>query len=81
MSAIEFDQADKEALLKKLQEHMSEELEKDLSRFEAEFLLEFIMKDIGPFIYNQGLYDSKKLIEERFESIADSLYGLEKSCD
>jgi len=79
MADIDFPQADKEALIKKLQAHMSDELDRELSRFEAEFLLDFIVKDIGPYLYNQGVYDSKKLIEKRFEGIAETLYELEKS--
>jgi len=79
MSGIEFSQSDKEELLRKLQAHMSDELDRELSRFEAEFLLEFIVKEIGSYAYNQGVYDSKKLIEKRFEGIAETLYELEKN--
>lgn len=78
MAEIEFSREEKDAIARKVQLYFREELEQDIGLFDAEFLLDFFAKEIGPFFYNRGLYDAQALLEERMQSVAEAIYEIEK---
>ena len=78
MAEIEFTKEQKEAIESKLKAYFHEELDRDLGQFEAQFLLDFLVDELGPYFYNQGLYDARALIEKRVDDITESIYELEK---
>ena len=61
-------------LLSNLQNYYSAEREEELSEFQAGLLLEFILSDIGVYIYNQAIADAQKLMQQK----TDELFILEK---
>ncbi len=78
MAEISFSDDEKAVIARKIQMYFSEELDQDLGRFDAEFLLDFFAEEIGPFFYNRGVYDAQAVLESRFEELKDSLYEIEK---
>ena len=64
----------KKLLLSNLQNYYSAEREEELSEFQAGLLLEFILSDIGVYIYNQAIADAQKLMQQKTEE----LFTLEK---
>ena len=70
MLQIEFPPQQKEQLIQKLQKYMSKELEIELGQFDADFLLDFISKEMGSLYYNQGLYDAQIVLTDKMESLA-----------
>ncbi len=71
--------ADQKArIIPRLQDYCSRELERDLGGFEAEFLLDFFIKEVGDQVYNQALSDVIVSLDLQLESIKDNLYALEK---
>jgi len=78
MSEIKFSKEEKEIIVKKIQLYFSEELERDIGQFDAQFLLDFFATEIGGFFYNRGLYDAQAILERRIEDISESIYELEK---
>ena len=78
MSEIKFSKEEIEILSKKLQLYFSEELEHEIGQFDAQFLLDFISEEIGPYFYNRGLYDAQSVLEKRMESISEAIYDIEK---
>ena len=78
MSKIAFPAQLKEQLIQKLQNYMSLELEIELGQFDADFLLDFISKEMGSHYYNQGLYDAQAVLADRMESLVDAIYQLEQ---
>lgn len=78
MSEIQFSKEEKEIIVKKIQLYFSEELEREIGQFDAQFLLDFFADEIGPFFYNRGLYDAQAILERRLEDISESIYELEK---
>ena len=78
MPDIKFTAQQREAMVEKLQRYFDRELDQDLGQFDADFLLDFIAKDIGAHFYNQGLHDAKAAFDSRMALIDDDLYGLEK---
>lgn len=75
---IQFSRQEKEAIIPKIQAYMEQELEVDLGQFEAEFLLDFFIREVGPAFYNRALYDVQALLQKQFDNISDSLYQLEQ---
>ena len=78
MSEIQFSEDEKTALVQKLQAYFSGELEQELGRFDAEFLLTFISKELGPYYYNRGLYDAQALIQEATTRMVEAIDAIEK---
>ena len=77
MSDITFNKEEKELLVQKLKRYLDQELDYDMGQFDAEFLLDFISKEIGVYHYNRGLNDAQDIFKSRVESITDAIYELE----
>lgn len=69
MSKIKLTQPIKETIIHELQTYFENEREETLGNIGAELLLDFILKEIGPMIYNQALIDTHELMEEKLEDI------------
>ncbi|WP_440874222.1 DUF2164 domain-containing protein [Thalassotalea sp. PLHSN55] len=78
MATIEFSKAQTSEMVDKLQRYFSAELDQDLAQFDAEFLLDFIAKELGGHFYNRGIEDSRLILQNRLETIDDDLYAIEK---
>ena len=48
------------------------------SGFDAEFLLDFFSKEIGPYHYNHALHDARAMIEEQTQNMIQTFYKMEK---
>ena len=57
---IPFSKDQKAEIAASLRRYFTENLDCDLSEMQAGFLLEYVMNEIGPFAYNQGVEDSRK---------------------
>jgi uncharacterized protein (DUF2164 family) len=78
MSEINFMREEKEALTRRIQQYFEKELDQEIGGFEAEFLLDFISKEIGPYYYNKGLQDAKIIFDVKYEEISEAIYDAEK---
>lgn len=78
MSDIQLDKQQRSEALDKLIKYFNDEMHQDIGQFEAEFLLDFIGKEVGNYFYNQGLQDAGKVFENKLEDIQHHLYELEK---
>jgi uncharacterized protein (DUF2164 family) len=81
LSDIKFTKKEKEILIQKLMQYFKKELDQDIGRFDADFLIDFFSKELGAYFYNRGIYDSQALLAKRVEEITESLYELEKPTD
>ncbi len=81
MTDIEFTKEETEILVKKIKDYFLEELDREIAQFDAEFLLGFFTREVGPYFYNRGLYDAQTLVESKIESITDAFYEIEKPTD
>ena len=78
MAQIEFSKDERGIIVRKIQLYFREELDQDLGQFDAEFLLEFMVEELGVYFYNRGLYDAQAILERRLESVGEAIYELEK---
>jgi len=49
----------------KVKRYLNEELQQDIGSFDAEFLVDFIAEELGPYFYNRGLSDAMSLFTEK----------------
>ena len=69
MSKIKLTPPIKEKIVYELQSYFENEREEDLGNIGAELLVDFILKEVGPMIYNQALIDVHELMEEKLDDI------------
>ena len=78
MPNIEFSKEEKEILIGKIQLYFREELDQDMGQFDAEFLLDFLSKEVGAYYYNRGLFDAQAVLETKLDTIAEAICEIEK---
>jgi uncharacterized protein (DUF2164 family) len=60
---------DQTDLIASLQRYASQELDFDLGNIQAQHLLDYILKEIAPFAYNQGVEDAKGYLASKVEDL------------
>jgi uncharacterized protein (DUF2164 family) len=78
MSEITLAKEEVERVVDKLKKYFTDELYQDIGRFDAEFLIDFFAKEIGPSFYNRGLADAHVLLMEKSEEMGYLIQDLEK---
>lgn len=75
---IELAEHTKQEVTQRLQDYMMKEHDLELGKFEAEFLMDFFVRELGGYFYNQALADVHSLMQQQFENLADQIYQLAK---
>lgn len=72
---IKFSKEETDRLTRKIQLYFNEELDQEIGQFPAQFMLDFICKEIGPYYYNRGLMDAQLVVDTR---LSEAIYELEQ---
>ncbi|MCU6713049.1 DUF2164 domain-containing protein [Paenibacillus sp. J5C_2022] len=75
---IRLPKEDKMEIIKSVQAYFEEERSESIGDLGAEQLIDFFVKELGPYLYNKAIDDARILINERINQIEDELYSLEK---
>ena len=75
---IEISKETRDVIIMKIKNYMQEELDYEIEGIDADFLLSFFTQNVGVYYYNQALIDVHALIAKQMESLADSIFDLEK---
>ena len=78
MEDLKFSSEDKALLVPKLVDYLARELDVEAGQFDAEFLLDFLVKEVGALLYNRGLADAHAALESHIEAFSEVIYALEK---
>ena len=78
MAEVKLSKEKKEALVGKIKRYFDDELSLDIGQFDAEFLLDFFSRELGPYLYNQGLQDARAILESKLHDIDDAIYEIEQ---
>jgi len=81
MIPIKLPKEDKEKLIDQVQAFFEEERSETIGNLGAEQYIDFMMKLLGPYIYNKAIADARHLVLEKMNQIEDELYTLEKPTD
>jgi uncharacterized protein (DUF2164 family) len=57
-----------------LRRYLKEELELEISEMRAKFLLNYFLKEIAPFAYNQGVKDAESYFRGRVEDLSGTCF-------
>ena len=77
--AIELTKQQSEEVVFSLRKYFREELEQEIPEMRAKFLLEFILKEIAPLAYNQGVKDAERYFREKLEDLSAMCFEEEMS--
>lgn len=69
---------EKKQLVQSVQAYFEEERSETIGDLAAEQFIDFMLKELGPFIYNKAITDARLLVSEKFNQMEDELYTLEK---
>lgn len=58
---------------------LEEELEQDIGEMQAGFLLNYILTEIAPIAYNQGVSDARRFIDEKLQDLSGTCFEHEFS--
>mgnify|MGYP001812001104 CR=1 FL=1 len=78
MGELELSKEATEQLVSKVKRYFLDELDQDIGSFEAEFLIDFFVREVGPQCYNSGLADAHALFADKSEEIGYLVQELEK---
>ena len=78
MADITFTREQTQRMARKIQDYLEQNLSIELEDFDAEFLLEFISRELGAHYYNQGINDAITKKKKKMLDITDSVLWLEK---
>ncbi|GFZ87657.1 hypothetical protein GCM10010978_29320 [Compostibacillus humi] len=74
---IRIPKENREEIVQSLQDYFYNELSEEIGNLAAENLLDFILKEIGPYCYNQGVNDAKVMVEQKILSLEEDILSLE----
>ena len=75
--AIELSKEEIAAIVPSLQKYFLEELEFELSDMRARFLLDYFLKEVGPFAYNKGVGDAEAYFRAKVEDLPGTCFETE----
>ncbi len=73
-----FTSEQKEAMKEIVKQFFYEERDEEIGDLAAHNALEFLMKELGPYFYNQGVMDAKIVVEQKVMNIEEDLSALER---
>ena len=72
---IEFPKEVKQNALESLQKYFEVNMEEPLGNLAAGALLQFILEEIGPSIYNKGVADAQERMQQRISELDSEVYA------
>lgn len=65
-------------VIRNLQVLFSEELDRELSEYQAGLLLDFFIREMGATVYNQAIQDAYGFFQEKLADLAGEFYEPEE---
>ena len=78
---IDLSREARQAAAASLKSVLSGELDVEIGALQAEIILDRLVLDLGPLIYNRALTDARAVIAAKAEDMDEALYGLQRQTD
>ncbi|MNZ52132.1 hypothetical protein D3C78_699690 [compost metagenome] len=78
MLMLKLPREQKDQLVERVQEFFELERSEMIGSVAAEQLLDYMIQELGPHIYNKAIADARQTVLERMHTLEDELYALEK---
>lgn len=69
----------KDQMIGSIQAYFELERDETIGELGAEMLVDFFVKEIGLYYYNQGVDDAKVMVEQRWSAVEEDLESLKRS--
>lgn len=79
MPGIALEKSAKDMLITRIQKYFQDELQQDIGRFEAEFLMDFFGENLGVLYYNQAVRDVQAQLQKQLEEVTYGIGELEQA--
>ena len=66
---IELSKDDRQRAIASIERYFEEQLDQKIGNIAAGFMLAFILEEVGPALYNQGVADAQKRLLERLSEL------------
>jgi uncharacterized protein (DUF2164 family) len=73
---IKLPKENKDQIIDKIKDYFYNERSEEIGDLAAENLLDFVLKEIGPYLYNQGVKDAKVMVEQKMMSLEEDIQSL-----
>ncbi|MBP1976895.1 DUF2164 domain-containing protein [Cohnella thailandensis] len=67
----------REELVRGVQTYFENELDQTIGNLGAEQFLDFMIRELSPYLYNQALADARHVLAQKMASLEEELYSLE----
>jgi uncharacterized protein (DUF2164 family) len=74
---IQLSEERRTTLLRSIRQYFEEEFDEPLSEFRASELLDFFVRELGPPVYNQGVHDAQRYMQEKLTDLEGEVYERE----
>jgi len=78
---IELSREARQAAAAGLRKVLIEDLDIEIGALQAEMILDRLVLDVGPVLYNRALTDARAVIAAKAEDMDEALYGLQRQTD
>ncbi|BBH19352.1 hypothetical protein Back11_06970 [Paenibacillus baekrokdamisoli] len=78
MIPIKLPREQKEQIMEKLVAYFEEERSEKLGNIGAEQIIDFMLREIAPFVYNKAVDDARQIVNQKSVSLEEELYALER---
>lgn len=78
MVPIKLPKEEKDQIIASVQHYFEEERSETIGNLAAEQLVDFLVQQLGPYIYNKAISDARQMLVQKLTSIDEELYALEK---
>ncbi|GGD55836.1 DUF2164 domain-containing protein [Paenibacillus nasutitermitis] len=78
MIPVKLPREEKDAIIEQLVDFFREERSEVLGHIGAEQIVDFMLREIAPYVYNRAIEDARKVVLEKSSSIEEELYALER---
>ncbi|MUT66269.1 DUF2164 domain-containing protein [Paenibacillus sp. NEAU-GSW1] len=78
MMKLKLEREQKMQLVQRVQHYFEQERSETIGSIAAEQLLDYMLAELGPIVYNQAIADARRTVIEKMQSIEDDLYAMEQ---
>ncbi|MFC3039839.1 DUF2164 domain-containing protein [Virgibacillus xinjiangensis] len=75
---LRLSQEQKERIIRDIKDYFFEEHAEEIGELAAGNFLDFMVKEIGPYLYNEGIHDARDMLEQKLMNLDEDVQSLEK---
>ncbi|WP_261129975.1 DUF2164 domain-containing protein [Bacillus sp. Marseille-Q3570] len=78
MMTLKIPKEEREQLVRNIQGYFIDERGEEIGDLAAGLMLDFFLKEAGPYVYNQGVRDAKKLLQDKIMNVEEDMDALQR---